>query len=161
MIIFLGVVAIFWAVMETAEINKARSLEGKFKVGMTAPNFDVKNMKGHEVKLSDYQGKKVIMNFWASWCEPCVREMPIIYDFYQSRDDHIEVLFINVGESKGTINEFLTLHHFDFPVIIDATGTLSKRYRISGLPSTVIINKEGNLDQVITGELSDSALLES
>ncbi|SDW74118.1 redoxin domain-containing protein [Paenibacillus sp. PDC88] len=154
------VIAVVWAVLDAAEDKKARSLAGGFEVGSTAPEFEVTNMQGEQVQLQDYLGKKVIMNFWASWCEPCVREMPLIYDIYQSGGQDTEVLFVNVGESKGTIAEFLEDHKFDFPVIIDATGKVSNLYRVSGLPTTVTIDKQGQLEQVITGEITDYSMLE-
>ncbi|MCM3781438.1 redoxin domain-containing protein [Neobacillus mesonae] len=160
LILILGVTAGVWAFAQASETKNKRSITGDFSAGMKAPDFDVTNMNGQKVKLTGYQGKKVIMNFWASWCEPCVREMPLLYDIYQSKDYDTQVLFINVGESKGTIKEFLNRNRFDFPVIIDATGEVSKLYRVTGLPSTVTINKDGDLDQVITGEIMDFSMLE-
>ncbi|WP_055108837.1 TlpA family protein disulfide reductase [Paenibacillus ihumii] len=135
--------------------------KARLVIGKSAPDFEVTNTHGDKVALSDYRGKVVVLNFWASWCGPCVKEMPLINEVYQSDQADLAVLFVNAGESKGTVNEFLAENDFDFPVMIDVTGKVAGLYGIVGLPVTYIIDKQGNLHQSIVGEITSSEQLQT
>lgn len=152
--------AIVWIIVAP---NQGDTMEQKARlaIGEAAPIFEVANTHGDKVSLSDYKGKVVVLNFWASWCEPCVKEMPLINEVYQSNQSDVATLFVNAGESKGTVNEFLTAHQFEFPVMIDATGKVAGLYGIVGLPVTYIIDKKGNLHQSIVGEITSSEQLQA
>nr|WP_261764561.1 redoxin domain-containing protein [Paenibacillus xylanexedens] len=148
-----------WAVLANLSNSDAKS-NNPIRAGAEAPNFTAVNSKGEQVQLSDYRGKAVMINFWASWCTPCVREMPFVQELAQQNENNVETLFVNVGESKGTINEFLKNHQFDFPVIIDATGKVSKLYRITGLPATMVIDQAGQFNHILLGELTEDIPLQ-
>ncbi|MDQ0087070.1 peroxiredoxin [Paenibacillus anaericanus] len=152
--------AITWILVSSRHDNSQQ--EGaKLAIGSIAPNFELTNTAGQKMTLSDYRGKVVILNFWASWCQSCVKEMPLINNVFQSNRSDVATIFINVGESKGTVNNFLSTNHFDFPVIIDVTGKVSSLYGVVGLPATFIIDKQGKLAQLLLGEInSDSQLQE-
>lgn len=148
-----------WAVLANLSNSDAKS-SNPIRTGVDAPNFTAVNSKGEQVQLSDYRGKAVMINFWASWCKPCVREMPLVHGLAQQNQNNVETLFINVGESKGTINEFMKSHQFEFPVIIDATGKVSKLYRITGLPATMVIDQAGKFSHILLGELTEDIPLQ-
>ncbi|MNJ45911.1 Thiol-disulfide oxidoreductase ResA [compost metagenome] len=152
--------AVIWIIVTSNQGERAEQ-KARLAIGAAAPNFEVTNTHGDQVALSDYRGKVVVLNFWASWCEPCVKEMPLINEVYQSNQSDVATLFVNAGESKATVNEFLTEHHFEFPVMIDVTGKVAGLYGIVGLPVTYIIDKKGNLHQSIVGEITSSEQLQT
>ncbi|PYE42139.1 redoxin domain-containing protein [Paenibacillus barcinonensis] len=143
-----------WAIVNNLSNAELKS-SNPIRAGAEAPDFTAVNSKGEQVRLSDYRGKTVMINFWASWCTPCVREMPLVHELAQQHRNDVETLFVNVGESKGTISEFLKSHQFDFPVILDATGKISSLYRITGLPATLLIDQTGQLRHILLGELTE------
>lgn len=160
LITLLLLVAVFFFVVWTVYNNKPLE-KTRIDLGNAAPDFQAVNTLGQQAALSDYKGKVVVLNFWASWCEPCVKEMPLIRDVFESNKNDMVTLFVNVGETKGTVQEYLTAHQFDFPVIIDVTGKLSALYGVVGLPATFIIDPEGNLEHILLGEINSSAQLQN
>lgn len=154
LIVVAALIAVVWTIVQSNSSSQ-HSGPSKIEVGSVAPDFAAINIAGEKVRLSEYRGKVVLINFWASWCKPCVREMPLIHRVFQSQDKDIETLFINVGEAKGSVNEFMKEQQFTFPVIIDVTGKVSSLYRITGLPATFIIDKTGTFRKVVLGEVTD------
>jgi thiol-disulfide isomerase/thioredoxin len=160
--IWIGLVALLagaWAIFENLSIPDAQR-GNAIEAGAKAPEFTAVNSAGKQVRMSDYRGKAVMINFWASWCTPCVREMPLVHQIAQDYQNDVETLFVNVGESKGTIREFMDKQAFDFPVIIDVTGNISGMYRITGLPATMVIDKDGEFRHILLGELTEDIPLQ-
>lgn len=113
-------------------------------VGEEAPNFVLKDLEGNEYKLSDYRGKGVFLNFWGTWCEPCKDEMPYMENQYQKyKDEGVEIIAINVGETKIAIENFAKQYNLSFPIVIDESGEVQKAYGIFPLPATYLINSDG------------------
>lgn len=152
--------AIAWIVVSSRHDNSQQEA-AKLTIGSIAPDFELTNTTGQKMELSDYRGKVVILNFWASWCKSCVKEMPLINDVFQSNRSDVATIFINVGESKGTVNNFLATNHFYFPVIIDVTGKVSGLYGVVGLPATFIIDKQGKISRLLLGEINSDSQLQS
>ncbi len=128
-----------------------------------APEFTLKDMDGKTHQLSDYRGKTVIINFWATWCPPCRAELPSMNRAWKKvKDDNIEILAINVGEDEDTIFSFLGDNPIDFTVLLDETGDMIKTWPVRGLPTTFVLDSEGRLAyQAIGGREWDSdSLLE-
>ncbi|MFC6650912.1 redoxin domain-containing protein [Paenibacillus rhizoplanae] len=128
---------------------------GRMTAGASAPAFEAVTLQGEKVRLSEYKGRVVLLNFWATWCKPCMREMPLLNELSQSAELPVETLFVNAGESKGTVSEYMAEQQFTFPVIIDVTGRISASYSVNALPSTYIINKAGEISKVVVGEIGD------
>jgi thiol-disulfide isomerase/thioredoxin len=112
------------------------------EVGMKAPDFTINNVNGDEVSLSDYQGTKVFLNFWASWCPPCREEMPAIQKLHKNYDN-IKVLAVNAGENKDKVFNYLMENNFSFTTLLDKNGKVTTDYLIRGIPSTFVFDKEG------------------
>ncbi|WP_396021850.1 TlpA disulfide reductase family protein [Bacillus cereus group sp. BfR-BA-01430] len=112
-----------------------------------APNSLLQTIDGEEIYLSDYKGKKVILNFWASWCGPCKVEMPDIEKFYQdSKTDEIEIVAVNATPSEkdpNYVKQFLQENHYTFPVLLDIKGQANTAYQIVSLPTSFILDKKG------------------
>ena len=112
----------------------------------TAPDFTLTNIDGDTVTLSDYKGKALFLNFWAEWCGPCTQEMPSIESLYQKTENlNIEVLAINVGESLETVSKFIESNNYNFTTLIDEASEAASSYGVRSIPSTFIINKDGNI----------------
>ena len=112
--------------------------------GEAAPDFTLTNMEGKEVNLSDYKGKLVYLNFWATWCGYCDEEMPDLQALNAENDDLV-VLAVNVREDKDTVGAYLEKGSYDFPVLLDLEGEIAGTYLVSGMPTTYFINSEGIL----------------
>jgi len=118
-----------------------------------APDFTLKDLSGKDVKLSDLKGKKVYVNFWATWCGYCVEEMPDLMKIKsENSDKNLVVLAINVGENEKDVSAFLKEKGFDFTVLLDADGKVSSNlYGVSGYPTSVFINSDGTISNVVEG----------
>lgn len=130
---------------------------------VTAPDFILQDMDGVKHRLSDYKGKPVIINFWATWCPPCRAEMPSMQRAWDKiKDQNIAMLAINVGEDEDTIFTFLGDYPADFSILLDASGEVSEQWPLKGLPTTFIVSPDGKIVyQAIGGrEWDDEQLLE-
>ena len=128
-----------------------------------APGFDLKDPDGRTQRLTDHQGQPVILNFWATWCPPCRKEMPSIERAHEEiADEGIAVMAINVGEDAETIKRFLEDQPVGFALPMDLDMELVQRYPVKGLPTTFVIAPDGRLVYVATGEREwdDPAILD-
>ena len=114
-------------------------------VGQKATDFTLEGLeKGTSIRLADYAGKVVMLDFWASWCAPCRLEMPIlqrVYDKYKAKG--VVLIGANVGEDRATARAFLEKDNYRFPVGLDARGEVDRAYGAPGLPHLVIIDRQG------------------
>lgn len=118
----------------------------KYKEKKKAPDFTLKNLDGQEVTLSSFVGKIVLLNFWATWCIPCRKEMPAIDTLYQEfKDEGLVVLAIDYQETSDKIKAFLEETKVSFPILLDSEGKTTKDYGVRGLPTSYLIDKEGFL----------------
>jgi len=109
-----------------------------------APGFTLQGEDGKTYRLSDYRGKVVVVNFWATWCPPCRFEMPSLERAWSTlKDKDVVVLAINVGESADVIFEFTGQSPMSFPLPMDLDGAVIKQYPVTGLPTTYVINPDG------------------
>jgi peroxiredoxin len=120
--------------------GNAETLQGK------APDFTLKSSSGKNIKLSEYRGQVILLNFWASWCGPCRQEMPLLNQI-QNRYSKLgfTVLGVNVEEDSRQAKTMLREIPVDFPILFDTTNKVSKLYNVSAMPSTVLIDRDGNL----------------
>lgn len=131
-----------------------------------ALDFTLYDQYGKEHKLSDYRGKKVFLNFWATWCPPCRSEMPHIEDLYKEYEENSKDVIIlgvaspNVGKEgdQQYIENFLKENNYTFPVVFDDGGMLSYQYGFSSLPSTLIIDEDGYITKYIPGAMNKSTM---
>lgn len=115
------------------------------KIGpATPPIFKIENMSGEMTGLDAYKGNIVFLNFWATWCPPCVLEMPAMDSLYKTfKDQGLVVVAINDYEPRARVEKFLKTKDYSFPILIDPSGKVSEDFRAIALPYTFIINKEG------------------
>lgn len=127
-----------------------------------APDFVVYDKDGNKVGLSDYLGKPVVLNFWASWCGPCASEMPDFEEAYKERGDEIQFLMVNLTdgyqETMESATEYIQEQGFTFPVFYDTESNAANTYATYSIPMTFFIDSEGYMAARATGAL-DSATL--
>ncbi|MFH1576977.1 MAG: TlpA disulfide reductase family protein [Candidatus Margulisiibacteriota bacterium] len=122
------------------------------KAGVKAIDFTLEDLNGQTRTLADYKGKVVFLNFWATWCPPCRSEMPSMQELYKSWDDsEFEMLAINIGEDKKTVENFAENGGYTFPILLDRDKKIAEKYMIRGIPTTYIINKEGKIVAKVVG----------
>lgn len=115
-------------------------------VGDVAKDFQLRDLDNNLVKLSDFQGKKVFLNFWASWCAPCKEEMPDMQRLYEEYSDEVEVIAVNVTGSevkRSNVDEFVDEYDFTYTILLDDNNSVSNEYLASQLPTSYFINSEG------------------
>lgn len=120
-----------------------------------APLFGLSGLDGKNVSLSDFRGRPVIINFWASWCIPCLNEMPFIEKTYRERKgEGLAVLMINIKEPAKVVRKFLSGRDFTFTILLDLDGKINNVYQVFGLPSTYFVDKDGTVRYSYMGELT-------
>lgn len=126
--------------------------------GNMAPDFVLTTSAGEQTKLSDYRGKKVILNFWATWCPPCKAEMPNIEEFYKgNQSKNIVVLAVNLTtaeKNKDDIQQFIKKDGLTFPVLLDEKGNIGTLYQAFTIPTSYIIDSKGIVQQKFVGPMS-------
>lgn len=128
------------------------STETDSKSTSKAPDFKLKDINGKEVSLSDFKGKKVFLNFWASWCPPCKAEMPDIEKLYQeTKNTDLVILGVDLGENKQVVKSFITSKHYNYEFLLDTNQEAADEYNISAIPSSFFIDKDGNIIAAHTG----------
>lgn len=133
--------------------------------GETAPDFELTTLDGETVKLSDYRGKKVILNLWATWCPPCRAEMPDMKKYYdeQAQGKNVEILAVNLTtEDRGMakINAFVEEFGLTFPIPMDVEGDVGNVYQAATIPTSYMIDTEGRVQHKIVGPMNEEMMEE-
>ncbi|MEH7303344.1 redoxin domain-containing protein [Neobacillus drentensis] len=149
-------------VEETATTSK--NLEIGLQEGNKAPNFGLKTLDGQKVKLSDMVGKKVILNFWATWCPPCKAEMPHMQDFYEEqKNNQVTILAVNLTtseKSSDNIGSFVKDYGLTFPIVLDSEGQVGQTYQAVTIPTSYIIDTKGVIRKKIVGPMDKEMMTE-
>ena len=117
-----------------------------------APDFSLQSLDGSTVRLSDLKGQVVLINFWATWCAPCREEMPLLDAIYQKYNRlGVELLGINVEDDASGAQEYLNETPVTFPILFDPDGRVSKQYQVKAMPSTILVDRQGNVRHIHYG----------
>ena len=122
--------------------------------GMPAPAFALKTVDGKSVKLADLKGDVVVLDFWATWCPPCRASLPHIQKLADDKklaEKGLKVLVVNDREEKDKIQPFMAKNHYTFTVPMDTDGSTLAKYRISGIPTTFVIGRDGKIKAAFVG----------
>ncbi|HET9476817.1 MAG TPA: TlpA disulfide reductase family protein [Dehalococcoidia bacterium] len=120
--------------------------------GAMAPDFLLEDLGGGEIRLSDLRGRPLIINFWATWCAPCRKEMPQFVQAYDRyRDEGLEIVAVNLQEGKSIASRFADDYGMEFTVGVDRDGEVGDQYHLLGLPTTYFVGRDGVIRSVFTG----------
>ncbi|VAX09940.1 hypothetical protein MNBD_GAMMA26-1478 [hydrothermal vent metagenome] len=123
------------------------------KIRMEAPNFTLPDLDGHEVQLSDFKGKVVLLNFWATWCIPCREEMPDMQSLWeQTKDQGFVILAVAADRGdKEQVEAFTQKLALTFPILLDPSGDVRNRYEVAALPMSYLIGRDGKISGRVIG----------
>ncbi|HEY70132.1 MAG TPA: TlpA family protein disulfide reductase [Anaerolineae bacterium] len=128
-------------------------------VGEMAPDFEMVDVEGETLSLSELQGNVVLINFWATWCGPCRLEMPLLQDRYtRYADQGFEILAVSFDAPLDEVLDFKQEYELSFRILIDADETVQDLYRIRGFPTSVIVGRDGVIHTIHFGSISSSQL---
>jgi len=131
------------------------------QIGNLAPDFQLSGLDGQTISLSDFRGKPVLINFWASWCNPCRAEMPFLQRMHEEwADKGLVILAGDIGESPSRVNKFVESFGLSFLVLLDARQEVAREYNIRSIPTTFFIDKNGKIQDMKIGAFSSKAEIE-
>lgn len=149
-----------WIVLSREEVMEAQTLtltEAPI-VGHLAPDFTLQTALGETHTLNDYRGQPVVLNFWASWCGPCRIEMPYFERVQMKFNGRATILGVNQGESATTVRDFGLKQSIGYPLLVDEDNAVNLRYTINSLPTTIFVDADGVVREVIVGAISQAVL---
>lgn len=148
----MGVVALAESLNPTGEAPAA-------EVGRAAPAFRLRDLDGSAAELTEFRGRYVLLNFWASWCGPCRGETPALQAFFEQQAPGLVVIGVNQQEEAETARAFAESFGVTYPIALDADGQVSGAYRVTtGLPVSFLIDPDGVIQGIHLGALTDSDL---
>lgn len=114
--------------------------------GIAPPSFSLSSVSGETISLDRFKGKVVLLNFWATWCPPCVAEMPSLNNLYEKlKDKNFVVIGVASQDTKDQVDEFVKSNRINFPVLYDPDGSIAQKFKTHGFPETILISKEGTI----------------
>ena len=150
-LIFSGIGII--AFLQTKDSSFNSSVMPGLQKGVSAPNFSFPDLSGKIVSLADFKGKVILLNIWATWCLPCVQEMPSMEKLYKElKDEGLEILAVSIDKlGSEAVRPFMKNHKLSFPALTDTDGKIKTLYQITGVPESFIIDKDGIIVEKIIG----------
>jgi peroxiredoxin len=143
-----------------AATNIQDSKAAKVQDSIDAIDFTLEDMDGNKVALSDYKGKTILLNFWASWCDPCKFEMPFIEQLYKdTKDSDLVIVTVNLQEPKSTVSKFIADNKYTFPILLDTKADVASLYGVSGIPLSLLINKDFKIVSAHEGAMQSYEML--
>lgn len=121
-------------------------------IGAKAPDFELKTLTGETVKLSELKGKKVMLNFWATWCPPCKEEMPAMEQLSKQIEKDTVILAVNI-DPQLNVQAFVDENKITFPILLDAEDKVNEAYQVLSIPTTYFIDSKGLIQNKYTGSM--------
>lgn len=122
-----------------------------------APDFELTAFDGTPFQLSDYRGQVVVLNFWASWCDPCIAEMPMLNRIADEfSGDDVVIVGVNIWDVRSSADQFVDRLNITYPVIDDEVSTIGVEYGVTGVPETFVINPDGEIVTYFRGEFTNA-----
>lgn len=134
------------------QTTETASQKNGLEVGSKAPDFELKTLSGETFKLSNFKGKKVMLNFWATWCPPCKAEMPEMEQFYKQANQDITILAVNL-DPENDVKGFISKNGITFPILMDTQDQVNRTYQIISIPTTYFIDGKGVIQNKFTGAM--------
>lgn len=144
-LVYTGVIPLLGNTGAPAAGQPSEPVLAQLESGAVVPDVPLDKLDGGATKISDYRGKLVVMNFWATWCGPCVQEMPMFQEYQDRYSEKILVLGVNSEEPADTVKEFLTKLTIEYPIVLDSTVEMAREFRINFLPTTIFVDEKGEV----------------
>ena len=154
LLIFLVIVGVgIIVLLQTKDSSFNLSGRPRLGKGVSAPDFALPDLDGKTVNLADYKGKVVLLNIWATWCPPCVEEMPSMEKLHQKlKDEDFKILAVSIDVSGAkAVIPFMKKHKLSFSVLTDTEGAIKSLYQTTGVPESFIIDKQGIIVEKVIG----------
>jgi thiol-disulfide isomerase/thioredoxin len=149
-------VAVDFAKPTTTKVDES-AIEVGTKPGQLAPDFVLDTLDGGEARLSDFRGKIVLLNFWASWCGPCRIEFPDLIKVYERhKDSGFEIVAVNLGESRQVAGRFADQFKLPFPILLDSNAGVARQYSTYSIPTSYFLDRNGVIVGVRAGAMKES-----
>lgn len=133
------------------------------EVGDLAPDFELVTMEGQTVRLSDYRGQRVFINFWATWCPPCRAEMPDMQNLYEEQEVPIEILAVNLTpteQNEENIVDFVADFGLTFPILMDTDSEVANQYKVQAYPTSYMVDSEGRISFIAPGAMNQDLMVQ-
>jgi cytochrome c biogenesis protein CcmG, thiol:disulfide interchange protein DsbE len=155
--ILIGALALAgYGIYASRQVQQGMQAVASVMLDQPAPPFELEDMQGNLVRLEDLKGKIVVLNFWATWCGPCVQEMPIFQKYQDMYPDDLVVLGIDMQEDPRRVTDFLKNIDVRYTIVIDGPGDVGRAYNVLGLPTTFFIDQDGVARIHHIGSISES-----
>ena len=166
MIVFLLVLTLgsswVWWTQPDAEAARVPAFsQAQPAVGRPAPDFTLPTLDGGSFRLSDQRGRPVVLNFWATWCGPCQRELPALQHAAAHYDGTVVIAGVDQAETAETVQRYVDKLGLTFPIPMDGDQTVGERYGVRGLPTTFFIDEHGVIRSIWMGEMNSITLAEN
>jgi len=163
-IIGIGVAAVLgigaFALTRSTEAPNSQPSAGAAPAATPAPDFSLQKLGGGTIALADYKGKKpVILDFWATWCPNCARDIPHQEAWYEKYKDKVEVIGVDLQEDPSVVARTVSDRGMTYPIALDPQGTTAQTYGVPGTNYHVLIDKNGNIVKTIPGDISEQDFL--
>jgi peroxiredoxin len=141
-----------------SQVPEGVNLPVSASIGAAAPDFALRDVDNRVFKLSEMRGKIVVLNFWATWCEPCKLEMPFFEQLHSSGRSDLEILAVNFDESPEQVANFIEELKLSFPILLDPGGEVQNLYRVRGYPTTYLVDEYGVIQYHHIGLITEDQL---
>ncbi|MFC1928193.1 TlpA family protein disulfide reductase [Chloroflexota bacterium] len=159
--IITSVIAILVLLLAGCSAGSEPSAPSVAREGGQTPGFQLQNLEGQTISLSKFQGRPVLINFWAVWCPPCRAEMPHLQQIYEEWSGKgLVLLTINMGDSPSQVKEFLQSNKLSLPVLFDTKGDVANKYNIVAIPTSFFIDKDGIIQEKVVGAFPNKSTIE-
>jgi peroxiredoxin len=154
-----AILAVLVGAVIFALVSNLKADNTVYKAGDTAPDFQLKQISNNHdaetIQLSDYEGKGVMLNFWATWCKPCEAEMPYMQELYPKyKDKGVEIIAVSLDSTELVVDRFIDKYDLTFAIPHDKTEEIRDLYKVGPIPSTFFINPDGEIEEVVNGALT-------
>ncbi len=159
-LLMIGVASLLLLPKESAPESEIEVAENKpAEVDFPAPDLHLHDLAGQPVSLTDYRGQVVLVNNWATWCPPCRQEMPILEAYFRDHNHQdFTIVAIDAGDPADTVSTFVSQYQMSFPVWLDPSSSALNSFRNNYLPSSYLINRDGQVVKVWSGAVTRAAL---
>ncbi len=143
---------------EAAASNKPAKPGERVVIGSPAPDFSLTTLDNQTVKLSQFRGTPVLINFWATWCPPCKEELPLLVKTHQANQDRLVILGVDMAEEAGVVRDKVREVGITYPVLLDSQNEVTNRYQVRGYPTSLFVDKNGIVQRITVGQLTEDTI---